>query len=124
LRAIVGSVYDTHHQYDATCLNWQSVINGGHKLRRLRQFKALCDNDYVPCRGEYYSYKEWAAVITVKPKYITIMSGLITDKDEDNKKIILTMGQMTIAGRHTFGASPIVGLSLLALTLSMRGSLP
>jgi hypothetical protein len=91
LRAIVGSVYAAHHQYEVACLNWQSIIDGGHKLLSkadFRQFKALCDNDYFPCRGEYYLYKEWAAVIMTKPKYIDIIFGMITDKDEqarDNK---------------------------------------
>jgi hypothetical protein len=53
------------------------------------KFKALCDNDNFPCRGEYYLHKKWAAVIMMKPKYINIMSGLITDEDErarDNKE--------------------------------------
>jgi hypothetical protein len=89
LRAISGSIYAGHHQYEAACLDWQSVIYGGHKLLRkadFRQFKALCDNNYNPCKGEYYLYKEWAAVITAKPKYIAIMCRLITDKDGEDKE--------------------------------------
>ena len=62
MRAIVGSVYAAHHQYEVACLNWQSIIDGGHKLLSkadFRQFKALCDNNYIPCKGEYNLYKEW-----------------------------------------------------------------
>ncbi len=32
LRAIVGSVYAAHKQYEADCLNWQSIIKDGHEL--------------------------------------------------------------------------------------------
>jgi hypothetical protein len=45
----------------------------------------LCDNDYVPFKGEYYLNKKWAAMITAKPKYIAIISRLITDKDGEDK---------------------------------------
>ncbi len=85
MRAIVSCVYATHHQYEAACHNWQSVIEGGRKLLSkadLRQFKALCNDDYSLCRGEYHLYKEWEEVIIVKPKYISIMSGLITEEEE------------------------------------------
>jgi hypothetical protein len=84
LRAFIGSVYAAHTQYEANCLNWQSVIADGHELLSkadFGQFKALCDN-YFLCRGEYYLYKEWAQIIKAKPRYINIMSSLITGKDE------------------------------------------
>ncbi len=42
----------------------------------------LCDNNYFLCGGEYDLYKEWTQVIEARPRYINIMSGQITDKDE------------------------------------------
>jgi hypothetical protein len=44
------------------------------------QFKEFCDNNYLPCEDEYDLYKEWAQ--DARPRYTIIMSGLITDKDE------------------------------------------
>jgi hypothetical protein len=67
------------------CHDWRSVISVGQELLSkadLRQFKALCDNDYISCKGEYYLYKDWAAMIMAKPKYIAIMSGLTSEEDE------------------------------------------
>jgi hypothetical protein len=75
----------THSQYEADCLNWQSVIDDGHELLSkadLLQFKELCDDNYFLCEDEYNLYKEWTQVIEARPRYINIMSGLITDKDE------------------------------------------
>jgi hypothetical protein len=46
------------------------------------QFKALCDNNNLLCKDEYDLNKEWMQVIDARPRYINIMSGLITDKDE------------------------------------------
>jgi hypothetical protein len=85
LWAIIGSVDAAYTQYEADCLNWQSIITDGHKLLSkagLLQFKELCDNNYFLCEGEYDLYKEWAQVIEAKPRYMNIMSGIITDKDE------------------------------------------
>ncbi len=82
---IVSCVNAAHHQYEAACHNWQSVIEDGHKLLSkvdLRQFKALCNNKYSLCRGEYHLYEEWEEVIMAKPNYISIMSGLITEEEE------------------------------------------
>jgi hypothetical protein len=85
LRAIIGSVYAAHTQYEADCLNWQSVIADGHELLSkadLLQFKALCDNNCFLCGGVNHLYKEWTQVVKAKPRYINIMSGLIIDKDK------------------------------------------
>ncbi len=85
MRTIIGSVDTAHTQYEADCLNWQSVIADGHELLSKAdylQFKELCDNNYFLCEGEYDQYKEWTQVIEARPRYINIMSGLITDKDE------------------------------------------
>ncbi len=49
----------------------------------MRQFKALCDNDYYLCRDEYHLYKEREELTRARPRYISIMDGLIT---EDNKR--------------------------------------
>jgi hypothetical protein len=46
------------------------------------QFKELCDNNYMLCKDEYDLYKEWTQVIEARPRYINIMYGRITDKDE------------------------------------------
>jgi hypothetical protein len=58
---IIGSVDVGHTQYEADCLNWQSVINDGHVLLSkadLLQFKELYDNNYFFCKDEYDLYKE------------------------------------------------------------------
>jgi hypothetical protein len=34
------------------------------------------------CKDEYDLYKEWTQVIEARPRYIKIMYGWITDKDE------------------------------------------
>jgi hypothetical protein len=92
LRAIVGCVYATHHQFEVTCHNWQSVIESGCKLLSradLRQLKALCNDNYSLCRDEHHFYEEWEEVLKTRPKYISIMSGLITKEEEqemNNKK--------------------------------------
>jgi hypothetical protein len=46
------------------------------------QFKELCDNNYKRCKDEYDLYEEWTHVIEARPRYINIMYGWITDKDE------------------------------------------
>jgi hypothetical protein len=46
------------------------------------QFKEFCDNNYLLCKDEYDLYKEWTQVIEARPRYINIISGLITDKEE------------------------------------------
>jgi hypothetical protein len=46
------------------------------------QFKELCNNNYLLCKGEYDLYKEWTQVIEARPNYIHIMYDWITDKDE------------------------------------------
>jgi hypothetical protein len=92
LWAIIGGVNAAHTRYEADCLNWQSIIADGHELLSkadLLQFKELCDSNCFLCKDEYDLYEEWAQVIEAKPRYINIMSGLITDKDElawNNKK--------------------------------------
>ncbi len=65
MRAIAGCVIAARHQYKAACLNWQSVIEMGHRLLSrvdMRQFKSLCDNDYYLCRDEYHQYDKWEEV--------------------------------------------------------------
>jgi hypothetical protein len=47
------------------------------------QFKELCDNNYMLCKHEYCLYDEWTQVTEGRPRYISIMYGQITDKDED-----------------------------------------
>jgi hypothetical protein len=95
LRAIIGSVDTTHTKYEADCLDWQFVIDDGNELlckAKMLQFKELCDNNYMFCKDEYDLYKEWTQVIGARPRYINIMHGRITDKDEqawnDDKKTI------------------------------------
>ncbi len=85
LWAIIGSVDAAHTQYEADCLNWQSIINDDHEFlskANILQFKELCDNNYFLCKDEYDLYKEWTQVIETRSRYINIMSGLITDEDE------------------------------------------
>ncbi len=48
----------------------------------MRQFKALCDNCYYICRDEYHLYKEWDELTRARPRYVSIMDGLITENDE------------------------------------------
>ena len=48
----------------------------------MRQFKALCDNGYYLCRDEYHLYKEWEELTRARPRYISIMDGLITEDGE------------------------------------------
>ncbi len=60
----------THTQYEADCLDWQSVINDGHELLSkpdMLQFKEFCDNNYLLCKDEYDLYKEWTQVIGLGP---------------------------------------------------------
>jgi hypothetical protein len=47
------------------------------------QFKELCDNNYMLCKDEYDLYKEWTQVTKARPRYINIMYGRITEKDDD-----------------------------------------
>jgi hypothetical protein len=85
LHAIIGSVDTAHTKYEADCLIWQSVINDGHELlcqADMLQFKELCDNNYLLCEDEYDLYKEWTQVKKARPRYINIIYGRITDKDE------------------------------------------
>jgi hypothetical protein len=85
LQAIIGSVDIAYTKYEAECLDWQSVINDGHELlckADMLQFKELCNNNYLLCKDEYDLYKEWTQVIEARPRYINIMCGWITDKDE------------------------------------------
>ncbi len=82
---IASCIYAAHHQCEAACHNWQSIIEGGCKLLSkadLRKFKALFDDNYSLCRGEYHLYEEWEEVIMTKPQYISIMSGLIIEEEE------------------------------------------
>jgi hypothetical protein len=48
----------------------------------MRQFKALCDDDYPLCRDEYHLYNEWEEVTRARPRYISIMDGLVMEEDE------------------------------------------
>jgi hypothetical protein len=48
----------------------------------MRQLKALCDNRYYLCRDEYYLYEEWDHFTRARPRYVSIMDGLITEDDE------------------------------------------
>jgi hypothetical protein len=85
LWAIIGSFDTAHTKYEADCLDWQSIIDDGHELlgkAEMLQFKELCDNNYLLCKDEYVLYEEWTHVIEVRPRYINMMYGRITDKDE------------------------------------------
>jgi hypothetical protein len=85
LWTIIGSVDTAHTKYEANCLDWQSVINDGNERlckADMLQFKELCNNNYMLCKDEYDLYKEWTHVIEARPRYINIMYGRITDKDE------------------------------------------
>jgi hypothetical protein len=85
LRAIIGSDDTAHTKYEADCLDWQSIIDDGHELlcqADMLQIKELCYNNYLLCKDEYDLYKEWTQVIEARPRYIYIMYGQITDKDE------------------------------------------
>ncbi len=48
----------------------------------MRQFKDLCDDDYSLCRNEHHLYKEWEELTRVRPRYISVMSGLVTEEDK------------------------------------------
>jgi hypothetical protein len=48
----------------------------------MHQFKELCNNNYMLCEDEYHLYEEWTQVTEARPRYISIMYGWITDKDE------------------------------------------
>ncbi len=57
----VDCIIAAHHQFKVACHNWQSVAETGRKLlsrRDLRQFKALCDDDYPLCRDESHLYEK------------------------------------------------------------------
>ncbi len=85
LRAIVGYLITAHHQFEVACHNWWSLAETGRKLlsrRDMRQFKALCGDDYPLCRDEYHLYKEWEEITRAKPRYISIMDGLVTEDEE------------------------------------------
>jgi hypothetical protein len=85
MRTMIGSADTAHTKYEADCLDWQSVINDGNERlckADMLQFKELCNNNYMPCKNEYDLYKEWTQVIDAKPRYINIMYGWITGKDE------------------------------------------
>jgi hypothetical protein len=89
LRAIIDCTIAAHHQFEVACHNWRCVAETGCKLlsgRDMRQSKALCDNDYYLCRDEYHFYKEWEELTRARPRYISIMDGLIKkdDKQEMN----------------------------------------
>jgi hypothetical protein len=61
LQAIIGVVDTAHTEYEADCLDWQSVIDDGHELlcqADMLQFKELCNNNYLLCKDEYDLYKE------------------------------------------------------------------
>jgi hypothetical protein len=85
MQTIIGSVDTAHTKYEADCLDWQSVIDDRNELlckADMLQFKELCDNNYMLCEDEYDLYKELTHVIEARPRYINIMYGQITDKDE------------------------------------------
>jgi hypothetical protein len=50
------------------------------------QFKELCNNNYMLCEDEYHLYDEWTQVTEGRPRYVSIMYGWITDKDEDESR--------------------------------------
>jgi hypothetical protein len=85
LRTVIGTGDTAHTQYEADCLDWQSLIDDGHELLSkadMLQLKEFCDNNYLLCKDDYDPYKEWSQVIVARPRNINIMSGLIIDKDE------------------------------------------
>ena len=44
--------------------------------------QGICNNNYLLYGDEYDQYEEWTQVIEARPRYINIMYGRITDKDE------------------------------------------
>jgi hypothetical protein len=81
---IIESVDTAHTKYEANCLDWQSIIDGGNELlckADMMQFKELCNNNYMLCEDENDLYEEWTQV-EGRPRYINIMYGQINDKDE------------------------------------------
>jgi hypothetical protein len=44
--------------------------------------QGIDDNNYMLCKDEYDLCEEWTQVIEARPRYINIMYGRITDKDE------------------------------------------
>jgi hypothetical protein len=52
----------------------------------MRQFKALCNDDYSLCYDEHHLYKEWEEVFRARPKYISIAPGLVIEEDEQEMK--------------------------------------
>jgi hypothetical protein len=103
---IVYCVETAHTQYEADCLDSQSVIDDSHELLckpDMLQFKELCYNNYMLCEDEYDLYKEWTQVIEARPRYINISTvGLQTkmSKHRTMTKIDLMIIWTTIAGRH------------------------
>ncbi len=88
----------------------------------MRQFKALYNYDYSVCRDERHLYEEWEEVFRARPKYISIMPGLVTEEDEqetNNEENDYDDG----ADKDGIfsGVSPVDGISLLAHVLSGRG---
>jgi hypothetical protein len=85
MRAILSCVDATHHEFKAACHNWQSIAETGCQLMRgpdMRQFRALCNNGYYLFRDEYNLYEEWEDFARERPRYISIMDGLITEEDK------------------------------------------
>jgi hypothetical protein len=84
----IGCIIAAHHQLKVAYHNWRSIAETGCKLlsrRDMRLFKALCDDDYSLCRDEYHLYKEQEEVTRARPRYISIMDGLVTEDDEQEK---------------------------------------
>ncbi len=83
---ILSCVDAAHHQFKVACHNWQSIAETGRLLlsrRDMMQFKALCDNVYYICRDhEDDLYEEWEELTRARPRYISIMDGLIMKEDE------------------------------------------
>jgi hypothetical protein len=48
----------------------------------MRRFKALCNDNYSLCYDDHHLYEEWEEVFRARPKYISIMSGLVTEEEE------------------------------------------
>jgi hypothetical protein len=70
-------------------LKWPAIIGGALlKLAASCWAEGMCDNVYYFCMDEDHLYKEWEEFARARPKYISIMDGMITedDKQEMNKK--------------------------------------
>jgi hypothetical protein len=86
----------------------------------------LCDSDYYLCWDEFHLYEEWEELTRARPRYVSSMDGLIMEDDKQersNKDNPYNDGADEDCSQAFFsGASPVDGVSSLALVLSGGGS--